>query len=195
MDLTEAEQAALLDALSPPGSALPSDRDSNWQRLLAAFAASVRRAHLAVLSLRAELDPRAASVLLADWERLVGLPDTCDPGQGSIEERRAAVVTRLTNQGGQSHAYFIQLAERLGFPSAEIVEYTPHTVDASVDHPLYDDDWAHAWKLRAPTPDVNQINVDSNVDESLGDISPTSRLECYINRLKPAHTVALFEYT
>ncbi|TKA91800.1 DUF2313 domain-containing protein [Guyparkeria sp. SB14A] len=180
-------RGALWDALREPGTTA--------EQLLAAIAQEPARLDGRAIALLDELDPRTVVEMLEDWERWAGMPDSCSGLGATITQRREDLLARLTNTGGQSRRYFIGVAGRLGFPDAEILEYDPHTVEATVDAPIYGEDWAHAWTIRAPTPPIDQFNADSSVDESLGEAAPTTRIECVINRLKPAHTVALFEYT
>lgn len=185
-----------LAALLPPGPLWDSLRqDETAQALLLALADEFARIDARSDDLLRELDPRSVSELLAEWEAWAGLPDSCAALGVTLAERRAALHAAITSEGGQNRAYFITLAERLGFPGATITEFEPYTVDLSVDAPIYGADWRFAWRLSAVRPDVAQFNVESNVDESLGEQGPTTRLECAINQRKPAHTVALFEYT
>lgn len=178
----------LWDALRQPGT--------TGAALAAALAEEPARIDARVQDmLTRELDPRTVLELLEEGEAWVGLPDACSGLGASLQQRHDDLHAKLTQTGGQSRAYFLATAERLGFPDGEIVEYDPHTVDETVDAPIYGEAWAHAWTLSVPTPEVNQFTTDSSVDESLGEQAPTTRLECVVNRLKPAHTVALFEYT
>ncbi|WP_303905616.1 YmfQ family protein [Thiohalomonas denitrificans] len=169
--------------------------DTTFSALLDALAAEFARVDATAEALINEADPRTTLQLLAEWEAFAGLPDTCSGLGTTIDERRAALVDILTSVGGQSRNYFIGVAGSLGFDDSAIAEYDPHTVDETVDAPIYGADWQFAWKLTAPMPPVQQFNADSTVDESLGEVAPTTRLECAVNRRKPAHTIALFEYT
>ncbi len=71
-----------------------------------------------------EADPRTTSLLLADWERVAGLPDACElafGGEQSESQRRQALVARLLSQGGLSRAYYLDVIEALGY-TATITE-------------------------------------------------------------------------
>lgn len=190
------EYAEQLAALLPRGTLWDSLRqvDTLSYALLLGLAEELARVDGRAEQLIAETDPREVLDLLTEWEAFVGLPDACSPLGVTLQQRREALHARLTAEGGQSRADFIALAERLGFAGATITEYEPHTVDADVDAPLYGDDWRLAWQLSAPQAELRAFTVMSTVDESLGEQAPTARLECAINRTKPAHTIALFEY-
>ena len=71
-----------------------------------------------------ESDPRATFELLPEWERAFGLPDACTIESQTIEERRDALVTKITSLGGQSRDFFISVAAALGY-TISIYEYAP----------------------------------------------------------------------
>ncbi|MCE8027553.1 DUF2313 domain-containing protein [Halomonas daqingensis] len=192
MALSASDYHGILDALAPPGQALPRDPGSSWQRLLAARAEAFRRVDGRADTLLEEADPRTAYDLLSDWERTFGLPDPCVSGEQTVAERRGALLRALTGTGGASRAYFIELAAALGYEIA-IEEYTAHTVGATVDHPLYGIAWRWAWTARGPKVTVNYLAVNSGVDEPLASWG-NERLECVFNRAKPAHTHLIYAY-
>ena len=75
--------------------------------------------------LTVESDPRFTFEMLPDWERAYGLPDPCVGMQPqTIPDRRAAVVSKITTQGGQSRAFFIEAAAAIGY-TISIYEYLP----------------------------------------------------------------------
>ena len=63
--------------LQPPGEALPTDPDSTWVKLLDGLAQELERVDSRAAALIRESDPRQALELLADWERVCGLPGDC----------------------------------------------------------------------------------------------------------------------
>lgn len=77
-----------------------------------------------------ESDPRNTFELLPDWERAFGLPDACVNEPQTIEERRDALVAKITLLGGQSRAFFIAAAAALGY-TISIYEYAPYTCGIS----------------------------------------------------------------
>ncbi len=190
------DYTAQMNALLPVGKLWGSLReDPIMQNLLAALATEFARVDVGAERLLNEFDARTTFDLLPEWEAFAGLPDACSGLGTTLQQRRDALFTALTSVGGQSRQYFIDVAARLGFAGATITEFEPHTVDASVDAPIYGQDWRFAWRVTAPMPAIQQMTVDADVDASLGEQAPTTRLECIINRFKPAHTIALFSYT
>jgi len=192
MALTRDDYHGILHALAPPGKALPRDPESTWQRLLAARAGAFSRLDGRSAALLEEADPRTASELLPDWERVTGLPDPCVTGEQTAAERSDAVVRVLTGTGGASRPYFIGLAADLGY-DIEIEDYTAHTVTSDVSEPLRSIEWRWAWTVRGPEVTVRDKNVVSGADEPLASWG-NERLECVISRLAPAHTLVLFAY-
>lgn len=81
--------------------------------------------------LRRETDPRFTFQMLADWERAFGLPNSCVTRPQTLEERRTALLAKMTTLGGQSRAFFIAAATALGY-AIRIVEWSPY--QAGVSH-------------------------------------------------------------
>ncbi len=148
-------------------------------QLLDGAAPELARVHDRGQDLIEEADPRTADELLAAWERNVGLPDDCGGTPATDDERRALVHARLTARGGATEAYFVELAARLGV-EITVSYYQQFLVDYSdVGDPLYSDEWPHVWLVTAPASTSSDLRA---------------RLECLFLRVRPAHTIPLFEY-
>lgn len=189
-----AEYRDQLIALQPPGLALPRGLESTWAKLLHAIADELARAEVRAGQLRDETDIRTTSELLADWERVAGLPDPCVAATQTLAERREALVQRLVNLGGQSRQFFIDLAARLGY-TVTIAEPKPFRVNVNAaGDPLYADEWSFVWQVQAPAGIVRDFRVNEN---AVGDALRSwgdELLECVVGRLKPAHTLVQFSY-
>lgn len=160
--------------------------------LIQALADASSRTHNRATDLIDEADPRTTDELLADWERIAGLPDPCVTGEQSNAERYAALLAKITALGGQSRAYFIALAAALG-NTVTITEFHEYSVDDDVDYPLYGQDWNFAWQVTATATASFEFSVNDTVDDPLASWS-NAPLECVLSRYKPAHTVVLFAY-
>ena len=68
--------------------------------------------------------PATTVELLPEWENTLGLPDPCAGPSPTLGQRIAQVVARLTDSGGQSVAYFVELARRLGY-DITVTQYAP----------------------------------------------------------------------
>ena len=196
MALIDTDYLHQLQALLPHGPAWPRDDTAALTRLLAALATELARVDGRAMQLVEEADPRTVAELFADWERVTGLPDACAVafgGDHSMSQRRAALVGRLTTMGGQSSAYYVGLAAALGY-AITISEFSEHSVNDNVEHPLYGAAWNFAWQVNAALNTVTEFTIDSTVDDPLATWG-NALLECVINRLKPAQTTVLFSYT
>lgn len=195
MALTATDYLAQLQALLPQGFAWPRQADAALTKLLLAWADEMARIDGRAADLVEEVDPRTTAELLADWERVAGLPDSCVVAYGVTQtaaQRRNALVAKLTTIGGQSAAYYIALAASLGY-TITITEYKTFTVRSKVNDPLNDLPWRFTFTVNAPLNTVRRFTVRSAVNEPLAAWG-NELLECVISRLKPAHTHVLFAY-
>ena len=179
METLAEKYAEQLNALLPTGIAWPRENGLRIRELILAIAAEFARIDMRGKDLMREVLPSTTHELLSDWERVAGLPDTCVTLQATqtVQERRNALVGRLTGVGGQSAQYFIELARALGF-EITITFFRQFRVGVSrIGDALYGDEWRYAWR----------VNSSSDSGRAL--------LECVFNRLKPAHTILLFGFT
>ena len=122
---TAPEYAQAIESELPTGGAWSRDPDGGLMRWVDGCAQIWGDvASAAALLLVTESDPRLTTLLLPDWERAFGLPDACNTEAQTLETRRAALLARLTMLGGQSRAFFIGVAEALGY-DITIYEYLP----------------------------------------------------------------------
>lgn len=184
-----------LEALLPPGVLFKSPVGPNLRALLLAIADEFARAHGRVEQLLREQAPRTTSELLGDWERAVGLPDSCAEQSTSTDERRAAVLARLSVPGGTSAAALEALAIALGY-TITLEEHRVFRIGSRIGDRLYgvEGGWPWTFTVHAPVVTARFFRVGSS---STGDPLATfsnAPLECNVNRVKPAHSHALFAY-
>lgn len=182
-------------ALLPPGPAWDEDFEPFHGQLLGAFGDGLAGVHERADALRRELDPQRPYELLARWEGLAGLPDKC---AGTLEQtlqgRRQALVSKLLGLGGQSAAYFIAVAAALGY-AVTITTYRPFRAGASVaGEALTNGAWVYAWRVNAAEVTAIPFRAGASVAGEPLKVWGNDTLECKINQLKPAHTVAQFAY-
>jgi len=194
MARSQAEYTAHLQALLPTGLAWPRGADADLTRLLEAMAAELARVDGRAADLRDEADPRTTYEMLYDWERIAGLPGACMAGLSqSVAERRDALVGKLSERGGQSRAYFIALAARLGY-AITITEFQPFTAGSPAGDILSNGAWVFAWQVNAAANTTRTFKAGSGAGEILANWGNTL-LECAINDDAPAHTIVQFAYT
>ncbi|MCE1117462.1 YmfQ family protein [Pseudomonas sp. NMI795_08] len=192
---TAADYLEQLKTLLPPGQAFPREAGTTLHALLDGMSIELARADSRGEALPLEANPATTNELLSDWERVAGLPDKCS---GLLEEtiqgRRNALLAKLSSSGGQSPAYFIELAALLGY-TVTIEEFRPFRAGRSdAGDALTNGDWVFAWIVRSPETTVISFRAGmSAVGERLRTWG-NDTLECKINQLKPAHTIALFAH-
>jgi uncharacterized protein YmfQ (DUF2313 family) len=141
-----------------------------------------------------EAFPCSTTELLPEWEATLGLPDPCIGELDTMQQRQAAVCAKFVGRGGQSLAYFIRLANSLGY-DARIKQFSPFRVGIDTcGEPLYGAAWAFAWAITIPPTVVIPFRVGvSTAGEPLrawGD----KILECLIRANAPAHTIPIIAY-
>ncbi len=193
---TEKDYLAVQQSLLPPGQAWPRDGESLLTRVLTALADGWNRLHARALRLVEEADPRTAREMIMDWETVCGLPDECTFSATTLEERREAVVRKLTYRGGQSRTYFQGLAKALGY-EIEILEFRPFVCGlARVGDVLTaGHEVRHVWRVWVKGVRATRFRCGvSSCPDKLGKIDYAEDLECLLTRWKPAHTRLVFGY-
>jgi uncharacterized protein YmfQ (DUF2313 family) len=195
MAMTGHDYLLQLQALLPRGLAWAKQQTGTLALLMLAWADEFARVDLRCDQLLNEADPRTTLELLTEWERVAGLPDPCVTIDQSIDQRRAALVSKLTATGGQSRAYFIALAESIGYVGATIDEYAPMTCNDNCDDWLYSEADLFCWQLNLPgsTGGLFVMDCDSDCNSALQSWGDEA-IECRVNKFKPAHTNVIFAY-
>lgn len=197
MGLTAAAYRSQLQALLPPGDAWPRAVDATLTKLLDAIAEELARIDSRALNAVDESDGRMALELLADWERVCGLPDSCSASMAiTLQDRRGAVIAKLTALGGASRAYFIALAASMGY-TIEIDEFRPFIAGLNRCGDILSGGHSvrYQWRVRVPNARYTSFRSGSSqCGDLLGKIARAEDLECKLNRLKPAHTHLIFDY-
>lgn len=189
------EYAKLLKDLLPPGKAFPRESGTQLEQVLLGAAEEFARVEGRADSLAIEVNPAFTNELLTDWERVAGLPDKCS---GSLEEtvqgRRKVLIAKLTSNGGQSPAYFIEVARLLGY-TITITEFRPFQAGlARAGDPLTNGDWLYTWRVNANETTIIEFRAGLSVAGEALRTWGNDTLECKINQLKPAHTDVIFSY-
>jgi uncharacterized protein YmfQ (DUF2313 family) len=181
--------------LLPTGIAWNYDDGSNTDLLIRAIVIELERAEHAGVDLFYNIMPDSTDTLLEDWERVCGLPESCTAYVDFTKEERVEnVVSKLNETGGQSRAYFLDIADKLGYSNAEIIEYEPTRIGDTIDNAIYDESWIYVWDMVNDATKIVIAKIGSSV---VGD--PLRRwgnesLECAVSRNAPAHTLVRLVY-
>jgi uncharacterized protein YmfQ (DUF2313 family) len=212
---TGEQYSEAFEALLPVGAAWPREPDT----ALMAFVLGLSEIWGTPVDSRAadllerETDPRATVEMLPDWLRNWGLPDPCVKAPTSMQEWRNALIAKMTMLGGQSREFYISVAESLGY-SITITEYLPYQCGISrvgdtrsaLDNPQ--DPTRYMWQLGPPeiryywTVHVNALKLtyfrtgisQTGVDRLLA-IGVPEDLICVLDRIKPAHTDIVYDFS
>lgn len=110
--------------LLPPGRLWDLEPNSLLQRLTVAIGDEFARVQARALALIEETDPRTADETIADWERVLALPDeivTAIPA--TLAARQVAVTSKYVARAGQNLAYFTTLCAACGYALVSITKY------------------------------------------------------------------------
>jgi uncharacterized protein YmfQ (DUF2313 family) len=174
MGLSQANYKNLIIKLLPQGQAW---RGANLTALVQAFAIEAKRMSDKIEQIFAEAIPSTASDCLSDWESVCGLPESGTSLASTTLGRQNNVIARLVATGGQNAAYFEQIGASLGYDVTITDAFRPFHVGNTVGNALY----STAWMF------VFEVNV---TNASAADVI----FENIVNKYKPAHTTALFEW-
>lgn len=175
---TNNDYVRIFIALLPRGPAWLKDQTSRFYRLLQGLADEWVRLHNRDGQLVEEADPRTTTEMLADWERVCGMPEYgyVPP---SIAARRLAIASKLTSSpGGQTAAYYIALALAAGY-TITVEEPVPGAPFVWIVHAPSEVTRARAGTARAGDPLITFASV-------------PSRLWGMLEDLKPAHTLIVW---
>ena len=143
-------------------------------------------------TLLVEMFPDQAAVLLSEWERLFDIvPGPDDPPQF----RRDRIVRIIRGKGGLSRAYFIVLAQTLGY-NIDIVEPVPFMAGwGAANDDIFDPSVVSQWGVTIKNqPIYSFLAGESSAGESLCWWAAQAFLEGVMTELKPAHTSVYFSY-
>lgn len=195
MSYTAAEYREQLKALLPPGVAITRDAGSSAHKLMDSLAVELARIDTRLDALPVEAQPFTTAELLADWERVAGLPDNCSGLLGpTIAARRADLVAKLASVGGQSPAYFQGVAAAIGF-GVFVDEFRPFRAGAArAGDEITNGDWVFTWRVLGPEQTISQFRAGAGAAGEPLATWGNSALECRIRQLAPAHTIVIFAY-
>lgn len=175
--MSVADYKDFLASLFPRGFAWNLFTGFDLKKVSDSFATELNRIDNRGLDLIEEVDPNTTDELITDYERLLALPEKGLSIGTTTEIRRSDILSKLTNSGGQTKQYFIDLAAKLGI-TITIIEYSsPRCGIARCGDRLSAGTWKFAFKVNTP---------DGLSNEDL------NRVRLTINRYKPAHTIAIF---
>lgn len=200
MDVSAQYRDAILK-LFPKGKVWFAEPGSLLYSLAWGAGDELARLQARALQLIEEADPRTTQEMLADWQRAMGLPDSCCPPGQSSAQQRFEVIVRFKGGYGNSPQAFINIAADLGFTVMVTPWFAPFQVgsgyatNCKVGGALTNGDWRYAFKINGQLNGVvSHFQVGRNV---VGDRLASwgnTQLECKISQAAPAHSIVVFAY-
>ena len=128
---TASDWIRILYGLLPHGLMWGRNPDSRFDRLIGGLSNELVRVHGRAGDLMDEADPQTTDELLADWERIAGLPEFGHT-PATEADRRIALVGKLASRGGQSCGYFERVAAAYGAVGTDCYD-GPHALEWVVE--------------------------------------------------------------
>lgn len=130
------------------------DGDTNFEADMTIDGQNLDNAYDSGQALLREVFPDTSELLIADWERILGLSNA----SLSLPDRQAAAKSQMAARGGLSRAYYIQQAASMGFSGCQIIEgsslqFIVHSATGSATHlpaPVFSPAVTWTWYLRVP---------------------------------------------
>lgn len=183
----------LLKLLLPHGCYTDSG-GSSTDKDLSVHAGEIETCQTNADALFTEIFPETSYALLADWENTYGIVFDIDISYGT---RIDNLLTKISAIGGESLSYFISLAAGLGY-TISIDEFVPFMAGWNeAGDKLYKDEIVYCWQVNAAGISGKSQYFESGIScagDSLNYFSEAF-LEKLFQKLKPAHTACIFNYT
>lgn len=187
-------QSVFLNLL-PRGLIWPKDLNSVQAQVMGSLAPTYWRVAQAAVDLIADSFPATVIDMLTEWQLSLGLPDPCAGPAPTLVQQRQQIVARLTDSGGQSIPYFVNLAAQLGY-TITINNLAPFRCgQSSCTHPLGDSDWMFVWQVNAPQFTVQPFLAGQSTAGDPLSSDGNGVLECELEERQPAHSILQFNYT
>lgn len=189
------KQADLFAAHLPIGGVFNAVREegTTFRALIEGLGTEYLRTEENIFDVCQEMDPQITNDLLPEWERSVGIPDSCFSTTGDIERRRQAVLLKLGGFRVQTTQDFIDLAAILG----QVIE-----IEAGADSGIYPMKYPARYFESAKRARFTMIVhfPESTANTKYNQTYPgpygvaTGDVECLIRRTAPSTVDVIFSY-
>jgi len=191
-DYTVEDMTAAMAGLQPVGKVWPRDPDTANGQAIAAIVPCAVRSWQSVVGLITDAFPATAVQLLPDLEASVGLPDPCAPPDTTIAARQAHVVAKLTQFYGPSIAGLTAYAAALGY-TITITEFARARFGRPFGGTFGGNAWSFAWQVDAVGWVISPLKFGIPAFGKPWATWTSSVLVCELTRIRPAHTIIMFE--
>ena len=180
------DQADMLARKMPDGFAYSSKyiNDSTLRKWLLALGAEYLRMEEYLNYISTEFNLTTTSDLIEEFEFDYGMNSNCFTQftlTGTIEERINAIITVIASRGTSTESDFEFIANLLGF-----------TVTVTANHPITPNQINDRWKIFVDIAGAITENVFPYTFPIPFGNSTQSILECWFDKLKPAHSILVY---
>ena len=185
-----------LHVLLPSGPAWSPEAGTVLDLLLDAFAAQMADLDSTAVNLLNEIRPSTTFDLLPDWERVVGLPDSCSVLGSTITVRRASLLEKLVTKPTLNVSEFVRIGRTFGVDI--VVEDLDQTRAEALSAKLLlsgitldvtSGKWRFVWWITIPTTaDIVRLTTLSTVKTPFRSVARNTEMECRLQKASPAHT-------
>ncbi len=159
-------------------------QDSNFRKLLRGFAGELFTAEGYIKTFDDEYSPLTTVLFIEEWERALGIPDSCFDIEGDIDARRTQILTKLASLGIQTVADY----EALGTIFGKTITVEPLDTMATPPIPIVYPDA----RFSIVVTGAGLISGLPPYDVPFTPDSSESTLECLFNKLKPSNCEVIF---
>ncbi len=184
--------SGLLAGLLPPGPAWTTEPNSNLTKLLKGLSGELERVDDQAGGLVLEANPLTMSTMLDIRYTEAGLPDLCKGKPDEDSEQQAEVIGKWAARGGQSIAYFYELADKYGF-DIDINEYEIFKIEHQGIETLgLDSEYAFSWEINYVDAQQIYFRAGENKADDRLEVAKAIGINCIFGKLKPAHTNIIY---
>ncbi|MBB2159737.1 DUF2313 domain-containing protein [Gluconacetobacter sacchari] len=187
--------ASAILRLLPRGPIWPRASDSTVSAVASVWAPAFQRSAARAAHLLTDAFPSTAIELLPAWESALGLPDPCAGSNPLLSQRQAQVVSRLTDNGGSSAEYYINLAKSLGY-DITITMFTPSRFgQARFGSPYLGRAWAYVWQINCSDIGIQSAQFAKSLFGNPYRTWGLNVLGCEMRARAPARTTLIFNFS
>lgn len=192
--LSKEQQATTIGSYLPGGKVFAAKNvaGTNIRKLLLGFAVELLKVDAVIALFRRDTVPDATKYFITEWEKALGIPDTCFFANGDNIERRLHIIIKLAHYGVQTSQDFIDLAALFGLV-IECESGSLHHIHGALPFKDYTGGNVEARNTIVIRP-VEAIGESFTYTFPITFGTATlATMECLFQKLKPAHVNLVFE--
>jgi uncharacterized protein YmfQ (DUF2313 family) len=197
-DKTQEQATDSLVSFVPGGRPFLAARltGTKLRALLTGLASEILRADGIINEITSEHEITTTTSLIEEWERALGIPDSCFSNTGTIQERRLQVLAKLAKMSLQTDQDFIDLAALFGVVVSVVAGADRGLFPFELTFPVYlfDTPQTARHTLVVVVETTNAPNVFPLEFPIIFGSNLEGLIECLFRKLKPANVEIVFEY-